>query len=170
MEILIRGEKPADEAVIHDITARAFAPMPYSDGDEQQLIDRFRNAGALELSLVAEQDGAVVGQVTFTRAFAADGSTGWYALGPVAVEPELQSQRIGQQLIEAGLAELRNREAAGCILVGNPEYYQRFGFQGFPELCPDRQPADYFQILPLGVAEPDVVIEFHPLFYAEDDG
>ncbi|MEO0441529.1 MAG: N-acetyltransferase [Pseudomonadota bacterium] len=169
-QISIRGEKPSDQARIYDITARAFAPMPFSDGNEQDLIDRFRKAGALEISLVAEQDDAVVGQVTFTRAIAADGSPGWYALGPVSVEPELQSQRIGEQLIEAGLAELRQRGAAGCILVGNPDYYRRFGFRGFPQLCPERQPKDFFQILPLGVAEPDVEIEFHPLFYVERDG
>ncbi|MEM8919215.1 MAG: N-acetyltransferase [Pseudomonadota bacterium] len=168
--ISIRGEKKSDEAMIYEITTRAFAPMPFSDGNEQDLIDRFRKSGALEISLVAELEDAIVGQVTFTRAFAADGSPGWYALGPVAVEPELQGQRIGEELIEAGLAELRKRAAAGCILVGNPDYYRRFGFRGFPELRPERQPAEFYQILPLDVAEPDVVIEFHPLFYADGDG
>lgn len=168
MQISVRAERPSDHARIHDITTRAFASMPFSDGNEQDLIDRFREAGALEISLVADQKDAVVGQVTFTRAIAADGSPGWYALGPVAVEPKLQGQRIGEKLIEAGLSELRQRGAAGCILVGNPDYYRRFGFRGFPDLCPERQPADFFQILPLGVTEPDVVIEFHPLFYAHD--
>ena len=76
MTIVIRPEQPADHAAIYDITKRAFAPMPFADGNEQDLIDRFREAGALALSLVAEQDGAVVGQVTFTEAFAADGSPG----------------------------------------------------------------------------------------------
>lgn len=165
MSLVIRPETPADQAAIHDITKRAFAPMPYADGNEQDLIDRFRAAGALAISLVAELHGAVAGQVTFTEAFAADGSPGWYALGPVAVEPELQAKHIGSKLIETGIAMLRERDAAGCILVGNPAYYSRFGFGPFPDLCPDGEPAEYFQILPLRVKLPETVIGFHPLFH-----
>lgn len=165
MTIVIRPEQPADQAAIYDITKRAFAPMPFADGDEQDLIDRFRAAGALALSLVAEQDGAVVGQVTFTEAFAADGSPGWYTLGPVAVEPDLQGAHIGSRLIEAGIAALRERDAAGCVLTGDPAYYGRFGFRLFPDLCPEGEPAAYYQILPLRVAVPKAVVAFHPLFY-----
>ena len=165
MNPLIRPEKPADQAAIHDITERAFAPMPFAGGNEQDLIDQLRDAGALEISLVAEMDGKLAGQVTFTRGFAADDSDGWYALGPVAVEPELQSQKIGSQLINAGLDMLRERDAAGCVLVGNPKYYSRFGFELFPELCPAGEPAEYFQILPMRVSQPAVVIAFHPLFH-----
>jgi putative acetyltransferase len=165
MNPIIRPEQPADHAAIRDITQRAFAATAYADGNEQELIERFRNAGALALSLVAELDGAVRGQVTFTEAFAADGSPGWYALGPVAVEPDLQKQHIGSRLIEAGIAELRARNAAGCVLVGNSAYYGRFGFLPFPHLCPEGEPAEYFQILPLRVTAPDAVISFHPLFH-----
>jgi putative acetyltransferase len=165
MTLIIRPEQPADHAAIRDITRRAFAAMAYADGNEQDLIDRFRDAGALSLSLVAELDGAVRGQVTFTEAFAADASPGWYALGPVAVEPARQKQHIGSKLIETGIAELRARNAAGCVLVGDPAYYRRFGFQPFPDLCPDGEPAEYFQILPLRVTAPQTVIGFHPLFH-----
>lgn len=165
MKTIIRLEQPADHTAIYDITKRAFAPMPYSDGDEQDLINRLRDAGALDISLVAELDGQLIGQVTFTEAFAADGSKGWYALGPVAVEPDLQSRKIGAQLIEAGLALLRERDAEGCVLIGNPTYYSRFGFRLFPDLCPQGEPAEYFQILPMAVIEPNVVIGFHPLFH-----
>jgi putative acetyltransferase len=164
MNILIRPETSADHSAIHDVTKRAFAPMPYADGDEQLLIGKLRDAGALPLSLVAEKRGAVVGQVTFSPAFAADGSTGWYALGPVSVEPTLKHQGIGSKLILAGIAWLREHDAAGCALIGNPAYYSRFGFRPFPELVPERMPAEYYQILPLRVADPDVVIGFHPLF------
>ena len=168
MTIIIRPETPADQAAIHDITKRAFAPMEYADGNEQDLIDRFRDAGALALSLVAERDGVVVGQVTFTKAFATDGSSGWYALGPVAVEPDLHRQHIGSKLIETGLAMLRERDAAGCVLVGDPAYYSRFGFRPFPDLCPEGEPAEYYQLLPLRVKAPDCVIAFHPLFHGSE--
>ena len=164
MNILIRPETPADHAAIHDVTQRAFAPMSYADGDEQLLIGNLRNAGALELSLVAESDGVVVGQVTFSTAFAKDGSPGWYALGPVSVEPALKHQGIGGQLIRAGIAWLKEQNAAGCALIGNPAYYSRFGFRGFPELTPEGMPAQYYQILPLALEKPNVIVEFHPLF------
>lgn len=164
MIIIIRPERVEDHEAIYDITKRAFAPMPYADGDEQELIGRFRNAGVLALSLVAEKDGKMVGQITFTPAFAADGSAGWFALGPVSAEPELKHQGIGSQLIQAGIAWLKEQNAAGCILIGNPAYYSRFGFLPFPDLTPEGMPAEYYQILPLGAAQPDVVVGFHPLF------
>jgi putative acetyltransferase len=166
MDLIIRPESTADHAAIYDLTKRAFAPMPYAGGDEQDLIEKLRDAGALALSLVAEEDGVIVGQVTFSPAFAADGSLGWYALGPVSAEPELKHQGIGGQLIRAGIEWLRKQDAAGCVLVGNPVYYSRFGFRLFPELAPQGHPAEFFQILPLRVAEPKAVIAFHPLFDA----
>ncbi len=165
MDVHIRSERHEDHAAIHDVTKRAFAPMPFSDGDEQELIGRFRDAGVLALSLVAEKDGAVVGQISFTPAFAKDASPGWYALGPVSVEPQFKHQGIGSMLIRAGIDWLRDQDAAGCILVGNPDYYRRFGFHLFPALAPANEPAEYFQILPLRVASPAVMVGFHSLFY-----
>jgi predicted N-acetyltransferase YhbS len=53
----------------------------------------------------------------------------WDALGPVSVTPEFQDQDIGQALVNAGLAALRTLEAEGCVLVGTPKFYERFGFR-----------------------------------------
>lgn len=164
MAVIVRPERPEDHGAIHDVTLRAFAPMAYADGDEQELIARFRDAGQLALSLVAEREGTVVGQVTLTPALAADGIGSWYALGPVAVEPALKHQGIGSALILSAIDWLKAQHAAGCILVGNPAYYSRFGFRPFPELAPPDQPAQFYQILPLAIANPTSVIAFHPLF------
>jgi putative acetyltransferase len=164
MDILIRPETPADYEAIHDVTKRAFAPMPYADGDEQLLIGKLRDAGALALSLVAERDGSVVGQITFSPAFAEDGSPGWYALGPVSVDPAVKHQGIGGQLIRSGINWLREQKAAGCILIGNAVYYSRFGFRLFSELAPAGMPAEYYQILPLALENPKVTVKFHALF------
>lgn len=166
MNCLIRPERTDDHVTIYDITKRAFAPMPFSDGDEQELIGRFRDAGVLALSLVADMDGTVVGQITLTPAFAADDSAGWFALGPIAVAPEFQSKKIGSKLIDAAIVWLHEQEAAGCVLVGNPAYYNRFGFAQYPALAPNGEPSEYYQILPLRVQEPSVVVDFHPLFHA----
>jgi putative acetyltransferase len=165
MELNIRPEAPGDYDAIYDLTKRAFAPMPYAGGDEQDLINQLRNAGALAISLVAEHEGRIVGHVAFSPAFPADGSEGWYALGPVSAEPELKHQGIGSAIINTGLSLLRERGAAGCVLVGNPAYYSRFGFLPYPALCPAGEPAEFFQILPLATKKPDVVVGFHPLFH-----
>ncbi len=164
LALTIRPETPADHAAIHDLTRRAFAPMPYAGGDEQDLIDKLRDAGALALSLVAEQDGAIVGHIAFSPAYPADGTLGWFALGPVSAEPALKHRGIGSALIKRGIALLIEQNAAGCVLTGNPAYYHRFGFLPFPALCPEGQPAQFFQILPLRITAPDSIIAFHPLF------
>jgi putative acetyltransferase len=169
MDLVIREETVADHAAIYDLTKRAFAPMPFAAGDEQDLITHLRNAGALTISLVAELDGQVVGHVAFSPAIAADGSEGWYALGPVSAEPNLKHQGIGSAFITAGLAMLNARDAAGCVLVGTPIYYSRFGFLPFPGLAPEGEPAEYFQILPLRITHPTAVVHFHPLFHGQGD-
>ena len=164
-ELNIRPELATDHAVIYRITENAFKDRPYADGDEQDLINRFRERGDLVLSLVAEVAGEVVAQVTFTDAQVADGSGPWFALGPVAVEPKMQSLGIGAALINAGLDEIRSRGALGCILTGNPLYYQRFGFSLAPQNLPVKESAEYFQLKCFGEASPQGAFEFNPAFY-----
>jgi putative acetyltransferase len=160
----IRPETAEDYNAIYDLTQQAFAPMPYSDGDEQDLINKLRDHGALALSLVAQMDNRIVGHVAFSPAFATDGMPNWFALGPVSVLPELQGRGIGGLLIREGIEWLVAQRAAGCVLVGNPNYYRRFGFVVMPDLAPLGQPEEYFMVLPLDCAEPASVIAFHPLF------
>lgn len=164
LQVAIRSERPEDIRAIYDLTKRAFAPMPFAGGNEQDLINTVRDAGALSISLVAEIESRIVGHVAFTPATAADNSQGWFGLGPVAVEPELQRKGIGQQLINEGLRKLRAWNAAGCIVLGDPNYYQRLGFLPFPALAPTGHPPEYFMILPLAVSQPKAVVDFHPLF------
>jgi putative acetyltransferase len=167
-EVIIRNEIASDVAAIHDLTRRAFAPMAYAGGNEQDLIDALRACGALSLSLVAVTSSRVVGHVAFSSARAADGAPGWFALGPVSVEPEMQHRGIGQQLITAGLGQLRAWNASGCIVVGDPNYYQRFGFRLFPALAPAGMPPEYFMMLSLTASQPNAVVEFHSIFSAEE--
>jgi len=163
---VIRDEQPEDQAAIHGLTQRAFAPMPFAAGDEQDLIDALRAAGALSLSLVAILDGKLVGHIAFSPAGTEDGQSGWYALGPVSAEPDLQRSGIGSALIRAGIQRLAAIGASGFILTGNPAYYSRFGFRPCPDLCPPEDPAEYFMVLPLGDEAPSSRFAFHPLFHA----
>ena len=115
--ITVREEQPQDHAAIYALTEVAFRDRPYADGDEQDVVNRLRERGALTLSLVATREDKVVGQVTFSPARNSDGSHPWFALGPVSVLPEYQSQGIGAALINAGLSHLQSQGALGCILT-----------------------------------------------------
>ncbi len=62
----IRPEQPSDIAAIRQITKAAFASMEYSSQTEAEIVDALREAGALTVSLVAVQDGAVLGHIAFS--------------------------------------------------------------------------------------------------------
>jgi putative acetyltransferase len=162
--MIFRPETDSDIEAIYGLTQQAFAPMPYSDGDEQDLINRLRDHAALSLSLVAQDGDTIVGHVAFSPAKAEDGTPGWFALGPVSVSPDRQGQGIGDQIIREGIRRLVEQNAAGLILIGNPKYYRRFGFVVSPDAAPVGQPKEYFMVLPLRATTPKSVIAFHPLF------
>lgn len=166
-DILIRSETLADVADIRDVTQRAFAGRPYSGGNEQDIVDALRFQRALAVSLVAERNGRILGHVAFSLARAEDGSPGWYALGPVSVDPEFQRQGIGGALITAGIDQLRELGAAGCIVLGDTAYYCRFGFAKAPEIAPVGEPKEDFMILCLGSSIPTCAVKFHSAFHQE---
>ena len=147
--VTIRPEAKGDEATIFALTEAAFAGMPFSDGDEQHLVDRLRADGDLALSLVAEDAERIVGQIAFSQVTISDGAQDWFGLGPVSVWPEIQHQGIGGALIKRGIADLRQQGAHGVVLLGSPEYYARFGFKHEPQLIFPGPPAEYFQALVL---------------------
>ncbi|MFT4676959.1 MAG: putative acetyltransferase [Patiriisocius sp.] len=166
-ELQLRGEKEADIALIHALTKEAFSTMSCAAGDEQDVIDRLRDCGALTLSLVAVEGSELVGQVTFSPVAVADGSSPWFALGPVSVTPDRQSDGIGAKLINAGLLRIQEMGALGCVLTGNPVYYSRFGFDVSAEHSPENEPAEYFQLKLLKGQKPNGRFAFHPAFYGE---
>ena len=128
--MIIRKETPFDAPIIADLTARAFADVPYSDGSEPRIIDALRADGDLRLSLIAEVEGAIAGQITFSPVTIDLVERGWMGLGPVSVDPARQKQGIGSALIIEGLSQIKTLGAEGCVLVGDPAYYSRFGFKG----------------------------------------
>lgn len=134
----IRPESPADYDAIRHVNVEAFRIHPYSQQTEHLIVEALRAAGALEISLVAEVDGEVVGHIAFSAARIGDTTEGWFLLGPVAVLSGSQGSGIGNALVEAGLEQLRSRGAAGCVLVGDPAFYQRFGFHP-PRRCDARR-------------------------------
>lgn len=167
----IRPETTDDHAVIREINIAAFAQHPFSRQTEHLIVEALRADNALTLSLVAEdvsaQENRVTGHIAFSEAPVDGHDQGWYLLGPVAVWPELQRQGIGSELVLAGLAALRERNASGCVLVGDPGYYTRFGFRQSVGLTWPGVPPEFVLCLPLAGSEPSGSISHHPAFNIE---
>lgn len=166
MKIEIRDERPEDVEVIDEITRKAFATKAFSEQTEHFIIRALRAADAMTLSLVAEIEGEVVGHVAFSPVEISDGATGWFGLGPVAVREDLQRRGIGSALIRTGLARLEELGANGCILLGDPGYYHRFGFSNRSELILEGVPPEYFMALDFGNSRPTGAVCYHPAFNA----
>ena len=166
MKFLIRDETKADIDAISAVTEAAFRNHPHSKQTEGFVIHALRKANALTISLVAESDGKIVGHVAFSAVTLSGGSSGWYGLGPVSVLPELQRQGIGKALIGEGLSRLKTADASGCVLVGDPDYYKRFGFKHVPKLAHEGIPPKYVLGLLFGNTKPSGTITFHDGFNA----
>jgi len=164
MNWVIRDECAGDESTIHALTEAAFRDMPFSDGVEQHLVDKLRSDGDLALSLLAETPDQIVGHIAFSRVTIEDGSLNWYGLGPVSVWPELQRKGIGSALIRKGIEHLRGCGANGVVLLGNPEYYSRFGFAHDPKLQFPGPSPEYFQRLVLAGNAPAGKVSFPAAF------
>ena len=93
-----------------------------------------------------------------------DGSRRWFGIGPVSVLPDCQGEGIGSALMQAAIAALREQGAAGCVLLGDPSWYLRFGFVATPLLRLPGVPAEYFQALLLDGNWPDARVHYHPAF------
>lgn len=165
--MMIRPEQAGDEAAIGAVTQAAFAGMPYSDESEPRIVERLREAGVLTLSLVAEDGGEIVGHIAFSPVVLSGGQAGWYGLGPVSVRPDRQGHGIGGALIREGLRLLREGHAAGCIVVGNPALYRKFGFVSQTTMVLPDVPAEYFLVQAFDGPVPAGSAAFHPGFFRE---
>jgi putative acetyltransferase len=121
----------------------------------------------LSVSLVAEDRGEIVGHLAISPVSISDGSSGWYILGPISVVPDRQGLAIGSQMMERALVELCQLAAAGCVLVGDPNYYGRFGFRPEPALVLPSVPPEYFQAISFVTDIPTGIVTCHEAFDAQ---
>lgn len=167
MAVMIRDERDSDWDAITHVTAAAFRDCQYSGQTEPFIVKALRKAGVMTISLVAEMDGRVVGHVAFSPVAISDGSAGWYGVGPISVLPELQRRGIGKKLMNEGLRRLKAMGAGGCVLVGDPAYYVRFGFKNVPGLTHEGVPAEVTLALAFGERMARGEMKFHEGFGAE---
>lgn len=166
--MIIRNEMGSDVEAIFEVTKAAFGNHPYSNHTEQFMVNALRAANALTVSLVAEVGGKVVGHIAFSPVTISDGSQNWYGLGPISVLPGCQRQGIGKALMHEGLSLLKTLGAKGCVLVGDPHYYERFGFRNFPDLIYEGIPQEYVLALPFDKHKAHGTVAFHQGFSATE--
>jgi putative acetyltransferase len=124
--IQIREERPGDIPAVRAVHENAFG-----QGREAKLIDRLRTSCSTLLSLVAEDNGKIVGHILFSPVTI----NSWYGyvegmgLAPMGVLPEYQKQGIGSRLVNQGLSALRAKVCPFVVVLGDPDYYPRFGFE-----------------------------------------
>jgi putative acetyltransferase len=164
--LVVREEAIGDEAAIEAVTIDAFRDHPVSRQTEQLIVRALRAAGALSLSLVAIRDGRIIGHVAFSPVSISDGSADWLGVGPLSVDPAYQRQGVGTRLMHEALARLRAKPVAGCVLVGDPDFYERFGFRHETTLQLPGVPQEVFLVLPLSGDVPQGTVSFHPAFQA----
>ncbi len=149
MTVAIRAATGGDVAAIDALLRRAF-PQP----DEARLVQQLCVDGDMVLTLVAddEDSGELAGIVAFSRMDVEVGgkAIASVALAPVAVAQHCRRQGVAEALIYAGLKHLSDAGAMLCFVLGDPAYYERFGFsadwaRGFASLYA----GDYLMALPL---------------------
>lgn len=147
MTILVRTETPGDRDAIRSVNKAAFGVSVEAD-----LIDRLRADGDLLLSLVAEGENGIVGYCGFSRlTIEKNGEhANGVSLGPVAVLPREQKHGIGQKMVRDGIARLKAEGETLIIVLGEPAYYSRVGFD-VAAAAAFRTPYDgpYLQVLRL---------------------
>lgn len=122
--IRLRGEEPGDAGQIRDLLEASFP----GDG-EALLVDRLRSDGDMVLSLVAEDDGIVIGYIAFSR-LVVKGETKFHAvaLAPLAVYSDYQNHGVATRLVNEAHACLAALGETLSVVVGEPDFYGRFGY------------------------------------------
>nr|WP_308304376.1 N-acetyltransferase [Shewanella sp. GutDb-MelDb] len=166
MRINYRKECEADIDAIDTLTQLAFINVEHSTHTEHFIVRRLREASALSVSLVAETNGEIIGHVALSPVTISDGSVSWYGLGPISVRPDYQDKAIGSSLISEALSELKKLGANGCVLLGEPDFYSRFGFTANALIVLEGVPAAYFLQLTFSDKEPRGIVNYHSAFSA----
>ena len=146
--VLVRDEHAADVPGVRAVVESAFGRVAEAD-----LVDALRAAGKVELSLVAECEGHVVGHVLFSAVTTAGDDPPFAAgLAPLAVVRRMHRLGVGSALVRHGLARCRRAGHAFVVVLGDPAYYSRFGFEPAERhqlSCEFDAPPGAFQVLEL---------------------
>lgn len=165
--IIIRDQTAGDFAAVHELVIAAFKTLPMACGREQFVMDALWTSGAATVALVAEDGGEIVGQAAFSKVTVGGREVGWHGCGPVSVLPKRHRQGIGSALMRTGLERLRALGSKGCVVVGNPNYYPRFGFANTDAMFEPGVSAEVFMAIRFSGEMPKGKVKFDEAFEAE---
>ena len=169
--IEIREERPDDYEAVRRVNDSAFGQP-----QEGALVDALRVAARPYISLVAVEDGRVVGHIFFSPVTvepddkSEDAMPPAMGLAPMAVVPELQRSGVGSRLVRAGLEECKRAGFAAVFVLGHADYYPRFGFAPAAPLgfrCEYDVPVEVFmaaELVPGALAGRAGLVKYHPEF------
>jgi len=122
-ELEIRESGKADIAAIESLY-----PAAFPDENLLPLVRDLLNDAAVALSLVATIETRIAGHAIFTRCGVVGNPTDAALLGPLAVSPAWQGRGIGSAIVRGGLRRLEHAGVSRLYVLGDPDYYGRFGF------------------------------------------
>jgi putative acetyltransferase len=154
--IQVRPESPTDVPAVDELIGRAFDGRP----NEVELVQRLREADSPTVSRVATIGDKIVGHVMYSQ-LGLEGSTSTVlTLAPVSVEPDYQNRGVGTRVISVSLAELDDAGVPSVVVLGEPSYYSRFGFEPVSRYgitAPTGVPMAHLMILPLSHSDASLV-------------
>jgi putative acetyltransferase len=160
---MLRPATIRDLAQIKDLLDAAFAPSKF----ESVLIDSVFNSGEEFWGWVAVEESQLTGAIIYTLAFR-DGVAIGYHLAPLAVHPDFQRRGIGSELIKTTL-DMPPISAASVFVLGDPAYYERFGFAAVTTaICPYNPSNEYFRALQWNEAAEPFSIGYCSAFQAAE--
>jgi putative acetyltransferase len=121
----VRPERSEDISAIRAVHDAAFGRP-----DEGKLVDALRTEGCARVSVVADEEGQVVGHILFSalEIVGQQPTVAGLTLAPLAVIPSRQRRGIGSTLVREGLRRSVGQGHRIVLVVGHPGYYPRFGF------------------------------------------
>jgi putative acetyltransferase len=164
---LIRPEQAGDAAAVRQVHLTAF-PTPA----EADLVERLRASGKAVIELVALDGDSVVGHIVFSPlALRPRAGTVGLGLGPLAVMPDHEKHGVGRRLIQNGLAACHRWGAGFVVVIGDPPYYTRFGFEPAAKhgLRSEYDAGDAFMVFKLesgALPPPGTLVKYAPEFSA----
>lgn len=161
-----RTERNDDRDKIRSVHVQAF------DTDaEARLVDQLRETGIDLVSLVAEEQGVIIGHILFSPV-TLDASVRTAGLAPMAVLPGWQRKGVGALLVNEGLRACGDAGYEAVVVLGHPDYYPRFGFEPSAAFGIDSEydvPPEVFMVKELregALSGKSGTVRYHPVFNA----
>lgn len=166
--MIIRHQKPEETEQIAKLIYNSFLGLHMLKDPSAPVEDKvylaLLESGKLTLSIVALIDDVIVGHVAFSPIVITNENDQWYGLGPVCVEIEHRKRGIGSKIIKQGIEEIKAMGGAGVVLVGEPAYYNRFGFYSVENLEYPNVPSKYVLVLSFSDKKPTGTVLFDKAF------